>query len=189
MSDPLHIKKITESTSIGWSTLPSSIGGVNLNRSEKERLVTKNLLSKMLSKKEVVIHYHTNGAPYLPNEDFQISISHNRFYLFILLTKRNKAGIDVQNCDPRLNKIKNYFLNKTELAHRHLSIDKLTIYWCVKEAILKLYHCNVSDFKNNITIQPFSLEEKGEINAVINNHLIRLNYFQIGDNKIVYASE
>lgn len=100
--------------------------------------------------------------PYLPNEAYHFSISHCGDYAAVIVSKDHRVGIDIELVTPKVEKIKHKFLNEEE--HRTLGkqsinqqINKLTLFWCCKEAVFKWYAKGGVDFRNDIQLQPSHL--------------------------------
>ncbi|MDQ2721575.1 MAG: 4'-phosphopantetheinyl transferase superfamily protein [Bacteroidota bacterium] len=112
--------------------------------------------------------------PLLKNEEFHFSISHCGDYAASIVSKTKQVGIDVELVTPKIELIKNKFLDEEELkllssASCQLSIvnyQLLTLFWSAKEAIYKWYGKGSIDFKKNIIIDKLFLkDEHGFIDA------------------------
>lgn len=104
------------------------------------------------------IFYRHNGKPFIAGEN-HISISHGEGIAGLLISRKN-AGLDIQKPDEKLEHIKNKFCNADELSESDKSaspLEYLTIIWCAKEAIFKVFGENVH-FARDIRISPFHLE-------------------------------
>ena len=116
---------------------------------------------------EAIIHHHPNGAPYLSDaEKKQISISHTKDFVAIMLTDATQmAGIDIEYRSERVRKVRSRFLN----AEEELFIDPahetehLLICWCAKETLYKIINRQEVDFCRHLHIQPFSYGEQGTL--------------------------
>src|SRR5690606_36591656 len=87
------------------------------------------------------ISYDENGKPYL-NNGLAFSISHSGIYAAIIINKTG-CGIDIEKISPKVERIKHKFLNDTDLelidSLDDYPLKILTMYWCAKEALYKLY--------------------------------------------------
>jgi phosphopantetheinyl transferase len=70
------------------------------------------LRNKTIGKLE--IDYNANGKPFLVNSKEYISISHSRNFIGILKAPFD-VGLDIEEINERITKIKNRFLNEDEL--------------------------------------------------------------------------
>ena len=133
---------------------------------QKEWLATRLLLKEMLGH-EAIIHHHPNGAPFLSEtEKKQISISHTKDFVAIMLTDvTHIAGIDIEYRSERVRKVRSRFLNAEEErfidpAHE---TEHLLICWCAKETLYKIINRQEVDFCRHLHIQPFSYAEQGTL--------------------------
>lgn len=84
-----------------------------------------------------MINYNEFGKPFLTN-GVEISISHAGEYAVIAFNTEKKCGIDIEKISNKVEKIKYKFLNINELNLIN-SLEDLTLFWCAKEALYKLY--------------------------------------------------
>ena len=130
-NEELYLKKIT-----------------NENR-KQEFLQIRALRNKTIGKLE--IDYNENGKPFLVESDEYISISHSQNFIGILKSNFD-VGLDLEEVNERISKIKNRFLNDKELKLFGSSIENLTIAWTIKEALFKLNTRNGIDFRKELLI-------------------------------------
>ena len=99
---------------------------------QQERAAAHSLLAAMLGRPVAILH-DADGAPRV--EGHQISISHTRGFLAILLSRSRRVGVDIEYRSDRIRRIASRFLRPDESAS---STDDLLTCWCVKEAVYKL---------------------------------------------------
>lgn len=99
---------------------------------QQERAAAHSLLAAMLGRPVAILH-DVDGAPRV--EGHQISISHTRGFLAILLSRSRRVGVDIEYRSDRIRRIASRFLRPDESAS---STDDLLTCWCVKEAVYKL---------------------------------------------------
>lgn len=90
------------------------------------------------------VRYLANGKPVL--DKGYLSISHCDHLAAVILSE-NPIGIDVQNPNPKLFRIKQKFCNERELLQLGYASDALsdiTRIWSSKEAVFKVYGENVA---------------------------------------------
>lgn len=172
---PVGIWKMEETTEEMWSFLQHTawyqleFSRLKAEQRQKEWLATRLLLKEMLGH-EAIIHHHPNGAPFLSEtEKKQISISHTKDFVAIMLTDvTHIAGIDIEYRSGRVRKVRSRFLNAEEEqfidpAHE---TEHLLICWCAKETLYKIINRQEVDFCRHLHIQPFSYAEQGTLIAV-----------------------
>ena len=135
----------------------------------------------------VLIDYNQFGKPYLSNGT-ELSISHAGDYAVIALNSEKKCGIDIEKISAKVERIKNKFLNSTELETT-TSLEALTIFWCAKEALYKLYGEKEIIFNEQLfiteEIKPYRL--KGRIKTTKNEEYYDLEVEKIDDYILVYT--
>jgi len=99
-----------------------------------------------------------HGKPFLANSDWQMSISHTRDFVGVVLRKYKPLGIDIEKPQPKMVKILNRLCTSAELELIGDKIDQASIIWSAKEAMYKLYGKRKVDFKENLLI-----EKKGDV--------------------------
>lgn len=134
----------------------------------KERLATRALLNTIFDDERVYLGHHDNGRPYLQNMATEISISHTKDYVAIIVHKSEDQGIDIECLDRDFSAVEKKALSEDEiddLSDRKRSLQ-LAIYWCAKEAIFKRMSISGVDFAEQIEIERFTPHEEGELEAV-----------------------
>ncbi len=179
-----------ESMANALLTIPDQSTVQSLKR-KKEYITTRLLMDAMYAGTE--INYHESGKPYLVNSDTNISISHSKNLVCILLNKSNSIGVDVQYISERINRLKEKFLSDTELSQLPESnkTEALHIYWCAKEALYKMGGQEYADFKKCLHVHPFKVSNEGKIKGTmrLNNQKseVQLWYEKTGDYFLVYT--
>jgi 4'-phosphopantetheinyl transferase EntD len=104
-------------------------------------------------------------------------------------------GIDLERIDPRIGRVKKKFMNEQEwnFAGEDSQIAEQTLIWSTKETLYKLYGQKELDFKENLLISPFTIEENGVLNTQITKGKIALNievqYQKINNYWLTYTSQ
>ena len=119
------------------------------------------------------LYYDSFGKPLLKNGK-NISISHSHELACIIISD-NKVGIDIELKSERILKNisllfnEDFILNTKE--NKETTITLTTFGWAIKEALFKLIPENDVSFKENISIQPFQVNENSCIANVENNDI------------------
>ena len=105
--------------------------------------------------------------PFLENEVYHFSISHCNDFAAAIISKTERVGVDVEIPSFKIDRIKNKFLNATELSiiDPQFSITQLTLMWCCKEAVYKWWSYGGVDFSEKIRLQPFQLQPSGSLSV------------------------
>lgn len=172
------------------ATIPNQTSVPSLKR-KKEYVATRLLMDVMYAGAE--IKYRESGKPYLLNSDTNISISHSKNLVCILLNKINSIGIDVQFVSERINRLKEKFLSDAELSQlpQTNKTEALHVYWCAKEALYKSGGQEYADFKKCLHIHSFGLSQAGKIKGTmrLNDRQteVQLLYEKTGEYFLVYT--
>lgn len=112
-----------------------------------EKYGIETLLAKFLPKEEII--YNDNGKPFLLSNSHFISISHNAEWIGLAWSSTKNIGLDIEHCQPKIERISSRFLHVDETAFAVTIEDKTTI-WCIKECLVKLLDNKKIDFKNEL---------------------------------------
>lgn len=175
----LGIWHITESLEELLRMIPMSIGtkkdwsvqDSNSNeRRRKEWLAARILVEQLTGEKDIRIIYDEHKKPFLENSKKHISLSHSRDLLAVIVDEA-ETGIDIEFIGPKVARIKEKFMSGEELGalQKEKQEEQLTIYWCAKESLYKLYGRNELVFNEDLIIEPFQYSEKGIIRGWIKN--------------------
>jgi len=130
-----------------------------------------------------LITYNEFGAPELDNGNY-ISISHSKKIVAIIISEQ-QVGLDIEKISDKALKVSSKFVSENNL--NNLNKEKATLIWCCKEAIFKLHQKGNVDFKEDIKLTPFSLQNKGIVNAEFNSEIFRLHYTKLNSHFLVYV--
>ncbi|MDP4915548.1 MAG: 4'-phosphopantetheinyl transferase superfamily protein, partial [Saprospiraceae bacterium] len=115
------------------------------------------------------IHTDLAGKPvFLWDPTNHLSISHSHQFAAAILSKTSKVGIDIQLIVPQMQKVAKRVFSLTELsfASTENELEMLHILWGIKEAVYKAFGLGGIDFKNQISVHPFSYQfPKGSFKA------------------------
>ena len=133
-----------------------------------------------------------SGKPFLAGSEIQISLSHSYPYVAAILHRHKNVGIDLEQPKNKLLRIAPRVLAPPELKDAGENIIKHCIYWCAKEALLKIYGKKDLIFSKNLLVTPFSLHSRGHLVGRIlagnRETTIPLNYI-VTDDFVVVVSD
>jgi len=150
-------------------------------------------LTKQLGENPENIFYYSSGKPYLKERSYNISISHTKGYVAVLIANDKLSGIDIEAKSERVLKIKSKFISEIEEHNIENSEDKvrdLLLHWCSKEAIFKSTDSEGIDFKKELIIDRFNYSgEKGKFSGIFTRESQRfeINYINEKDFILVYC--
>ena len=128
------------------------------------------------------INYLASGKPII--NDGHISISHSGNSIIVGYSKKYVIGIDIEFFNPKIIKIKDKFLSRTEREKLDIDNDKvLTIIWSLKEAIYKMKDREGLIFKEHILVH--SIASVGKVELNLDNISKTFSTGVIDDNKKV----
>lgn len=144
---------------------------------KKEYLTTRYILRASGIKN--TIHYQ-DKKPYI-NKDLHLSISHNKKYAGIAISK-HQCGIDIEHISERVLRVANKYLNPNEQLLAQDDIDLYTLFWSVKESVYKWDNSH-TDFKHSIQI--IGIDKSQQTVCVETNQGIKIMNFRIIDNSTI----
>lgn len=131
------------------------------------------------------------GKPSLTGRDVHMSLSHSYPFVAAIIHRHKNVGIDLEQPKDKLLRIAPRILAPQELSNAGEDIVKHCVYWCAKEALIKVYGKKDLVFSKNLLVSPFSLQPKGHlIGRIIANNTetaIPLEYI-VSDNFVVVFS-
>lgn len=119
-----------------------------------------------------------NGKPFICNQF--LGISHSKEKVAVCWSTMN-FGIDVQCIEEKILRIANKFSNIEERQFAD-NAEFLTLIWSAKEAVFK-YHGHLVDFAEEMTVQPFALND-GEFILHYHGKHHKNQYFRVSFVKI-----
>lgn len=101
--------------------------------------------------------------PYIPGNPYYFSISHCGDFAAAIVSTREHVGIDIENVQPKIGRVAHKFLAERE--QQFISgirrLEHQTVCWSAKEAVYKWYGLGGLDFKANMQLQAFPLQQAG----------------------------
>ncbi|MEO6347422.1 MAG: 4'-phosphopantetheinyl transferase superfamily protein [Aquaticitalea sp.] len=122
------------------------------------------------------LYYDDNGKPHLRDGKY-ISITHSFTFSGIIVSDQ-KVGIDIEKQREKITIIAHKFVDY-EFAYLNKQaedfIKKLTVIWCIKESLYKLFATPGMLFREHFFVIPFMLDD-GETVAWIDYEGVKLRY-------------
>jgi len=164
------------------------------NSRKLEFLSVRALLAELLGK-EARIVYNKNNKPFIKDGSHFISISHSNKLTALMLSSRERIGLDLEFMSANIMGISRKFINRNEriTPNRELKKYHLYLHWCAKEALYKICDKEGINMQDNITIFPFKVKEsgdiKGEVKAEMINEVFDLQYTRYENYAIVWTKK
>jgi len=146
---------------------------------KKEYVTTRILLQNMLGK-GIRIENNEEGKPFLINSNFDISISHSKEYVGIMLGQNYDLALDIEYLSDRVYRITQKFLSSDEMSNISEADKQLHIYqhWCAKECLIKLYGKKDVLLISELKIHPFLPNQNVFSGEVVRNDFSKRFNFQ-----------
>ena len=129
-----------------------------------------------------------SGKPFFKNHNIHLSLSHSYPYVAAMIDRHKSVGIDLEQPKDKLLKIAPRVLNSIELENAGDNMVKHCVYWCAKEALIKIYGKRHLILSKDLAIEPFQLQKEGKLLGRIIAHdmpdIIQL-YYRVYDNFVV----
>ncbi len=134
---------------------------------QKQFLAVRNIL-KLLSIHDSDLSYGKDGNPLIKSG--YISISHSKEFVAVLISYQ-KVGVDIEsNSDKCLQLMQKFIGTENEFPIKiHSKIAQ--VIWNMKESLFKIMDFKEINFKENIIVIPFSLNEKQTKIWFVNNEV------------------
>lgn len=129
-----------------------------------ERIAVRVLLKTLLGE-EKMISYQSNGKPYFEDRSVNISISHTKDYVAIILSQSPLLGIDIEYTSDRVKRIRSRFISDVEYIDPENETLHLLLHWSAKETMYKALSREKIDLKNNFHIKKFVPQSQGFFEA------------------------
>lgn len=110
------------------------------------------------------LFYDENGKPHL-KDGKHISITHSFTFSGVAVSE-NIVGIDIEKQRKKIGVIAHKFLDYENLYLDKQAanyINKLTVVWCIKESLYKLFATPGLSFLKHTLVIPFTLEEQATV--------------------------
>ncbi len=107
------------------------------------------------------------GKPSPRGYDYHLSLSHSFPFVATLVDKSGPVGIDLEQPKDKLLRIAHRILNSQEQNDAGDDIVKHCVYWCAKEALIKIHGKKDLVLASNLRVDPFELKPEGDINGRI----------------------
>jgi phosphopantetheinyl transferase len=173
------IWKVEESAEeLAFTAFEEAPGGIVHLTKRLEWLASRVLVRTLLEQNDLPysgIHKDEYGKPFLRELTHHISLSHAYPYVAVQLDKNKPVGIDIEQPTEKLLRIAPRVLSLEELDNAGSDIRKHCVYWCAKEALYKVYGKRGLHFASQLLVEPFILEEKGDLKGTITVREEKLN--------------
>lgn len=111
------------------------------------------------------------GKPFPTHSTLHLSLSHSHPYVAAYLHQEKSVGIDLEQPKAKLLNIAHRVFSASEVQDAGVDLTKLCLYWCAKEAMLKVYGKKDLTFSKNLVVEAFSLHNSGKFigRIIVNN--------------------
>ena len=122
---------------------------------KKQWLAYRLLIRGLLLPEEFPVEYDPSGKPFLAGSNFHISVTHTDDLAAVIISCHARVGIDMEKIKPRILKVRDKFIHPEESDHimKERELEQLTLSWCAKEALYKLYGLRNLDFREDIRLE------------------------------------
>ena len=141
------------------------------NISRKIEWLSVRALVKTMLGKDTRILYNAENKPFVRGNTLNISITHSNNLTAVIIAKDKRVGIDLEFMSGKISKVANKFINNREniISDPELSKFHLYLHWCAKETLYKICDKQDINFRDGITIAPFSPDEHGYMKGQVIN--------------------
>ena len=142
-----------------------------------EFLSVRALLAELIDDRTCIV-YNKNNKPFLKDGSMFISISHSHQLTAILLSVNEKVGVDLEYMHSNIAAVALKFINVKEKITKDPAnrLYHLYLHWCAKEALYKICDKEGINIRKNITVEPFKVNDSGEITGNVHTDVINENF-------------
>ena len=135
----------------------SHLDNVTNEKRKAEWMFIREIICKTMPHAEDIV-YDQHRKPSFKNSNNFLSISHSNERVAVAINEDNATGIDLQYITTKILRIKSKFLNEREQSRITDDSTELTCYWCIKEALFKIYGKKDAFLKENFEVQNYSFD-------------------------------
>ncbi|MEH6703393.1 4'-phosphopantetheinyl transferase superfamily protein [Galbibacter orientalis] len=118
------------------------------------------------------LYYDAHGKPHLKDGNY-ISITHSFTFSGIIVSSNTNIGIDIEKQRNKISVIANKFVNYEYNFLTDEDVRKLTVVWCVKESLYKVFATEGMSFKQHTKVISFDLDEGNTIGWIFYHGIIQ----------------
>jgi 4'-phosphopantetheinyl transferase len=178
-----------------FSASPEKLDEIHVAYRRKEWLCSRYLgwtIAKEIEGQCAGVWSDDHNKPHIKDSTLQISISHAKPFVTVLVHKKHPCGADIEEKKEKLLRLGPKFLTQDELNQAKGDLSSLAIAWGAKEAVYKLYGRKKLIFKENIFLYGLdTIKKSGELTTILkigkNNSAIMLKYEQFENHILVYT--
>jgi 4'-phosphopantetheinyl transferase len=148
-------------------SIPGTITHPNKRAEAIAGKVTTALLLKEFGQVYEGVIKNEHGKPFLKNSNFQLSQSHSFPYVAVIISDNQNVGIDIEQPKKNLAIVAPRVFSQVELKRTGTDLTRLCIYWCAKEALIKLYGKKDLRLIEEISVEDFTFQTKGSFTGRI----------------------
>lgn len=162
---------------------------------KKEWLCCRLLVREMLGDHTIMVKYNEHRAPSLVGSPLNVSFSHTKGLVAVIVGTCAQLGIDIEQKTDRIADLALKFLNIQE----HNAIDRenkilhLYLHWCGKETMFKVSSNKTLDFRENLYIEPFEVRQEGSFRGNVlydgTKSMLVLHYLLFEDYIVVWCCQ
>ena len=127
------------------------------------------------------------GRPHLAGVDLHLSLTHSAAFACAAVSRQGPIGIDIQLPQARLRRVKQKFLNASELQVATDDLAQLCAYWCAKEAIYKAVGGQGLSLQQDVHIQPLTRDRQGAFRGTARQQLFVGQYGFVADHVLAWC--
>ncbi|QLE01404.1 4'-phosphopantetheinyl transferase superfamily protein [Galbibacter sp. BG1] len=105
------------------------------------------------------LYYDRAGKPHLKDGN-AISITHSFTFSGIIISSDTHIGIDIEKRRDKISVIAHKFINYEYNFLTDADVRRLTVVWCIKESLYKVFATEGMSFKQHTKVIPFNMDDK-----------------------------
>lgn len=155
-------------------------------RRQREYVAWRAIVRRELGRK-TQIAYDKVGAPYLPEKNLHLSVSHSQERVAVLFSS-SRCAVDLESLSRNFDRISSHYLTEEELS---LADDSrfLAVAWSAKECLVKYSSLEEVNLKEDFTIEKIDWEKGLVWGRIQRGALLEMNFYFYPDSVLVILTE
>lgn len=139
------------------------LASINHESRRLQWLASRLLIRTIIKPKgQILMEWDDFGKPVIINYDFEVSISHCRDMVAVIVGD-SRTGVDIEQKTDKIGRIAHKFINEEEQSfiRDEQLLEYQLVLWAAKETLFKYIGGGGIDFRKHLNVKSFELGAKG----------------------------
>ena len=137
----------------------------------RKEWLTIRILTAMFLGPQTTLRHDETGRPFVSDGNWQISISHTKYYAALAWSNCRSVGVDIEQRSNRVLRVRKKYVNDREelLAS---TVEGALYVWCAKETVYKMVHDSRIDLHHEVVVNRVG---EDQLTAVVREQSLTLS--------------